>query len=159
MSGGAPVAALPMYDGPQIAAANDALWASIAAHLRAHGVEAPERLARDRDFPALWRNPRLLFGQTCGYPYMNLNPAVEIIRASQALELASEIAAFINCGAVGRSSFASRAYASTAGFRMNLNSAVGSDRRSWSGSRFNLRLRQDGHRRGGARRGRPLRKA
>jgi hypothetical protein len=49
---------------------------------------------------------------------MNLNPAVEIIRASQALDLASEIAVFINCGAVGRSSFASRAYASTAGFRM-----------------------------------------
>jgi hypothetical protein len=49
----------------------------------------------------------------------NLNPAVEIIRASQALELASEIAVFINCGAVGRSSFASRAYASTAGFRFN----------------------------------------
>jgi len=39
--------------------------------------------------------------------------------ASQALELASEIAVFINCGAVGRSSFASRAYASTAGFRFN----------------------------------------
>jgi hypothetical protein len=49
---------------------------------------------------------------------INLNPAVEIIRASQALELASEIAVFINCGAVGRSSFASRAYASTAGFRI-----------------------------------------
>jgi hypothetical protein len=48
---------------------------------------------------------------------MTLNPAVEIIRASQALELASEISVFINCGAVGRSSFASRAYASTAGFR------------------------------------------
>jgi hypothetical protein len=46
------------------------------------------------------------------------NPAVEIIMASQALELASEIAVFINCGAVGRSSFASRAYASTAGFRI-----------------------------------------
>ena len=46
-----------------------------------------------------------------------LNPAVEAMMASQALELASEISVFINCGAVGRSSFASRAYASTAGFR------------------------------------------
>ena len=41
MRGGALVAALPMYDLPEIAAANDALWASIAASLRARGVEAP----------------------------------------------------------------------------------------------------------------------
>jgi hypothetical protein len=57
--------------------------------------------------------------QPLNFARFNLNPAVEIIRASQALELASEIAVFINCGAVGRSSFASRAYASTAGFRFN----------------------------------------
>ena len=38
---------------------------------------------------------------------------------SQALELASKIAVFTNCGAVGQSSFASGAYASTAEFRLN----------------------------------------
>ncbi len=34
MSGSAPVAALPMYDFPEIAAANDALWRRISAGLR-----------------------------------------------------------------------------------------------------------------------------
>ena len=68
MSGGAPAAALPMYDIPQIAAANDALSAAIAASLRAQGVEAPEKLARGSDPVALCRNPTLLFSQTCGYP-------------------------------------------------------------------------------------------
>jgi hypothetical protein len=58
------------------------------------------------------------FGEKTGRKKITLNPAVEIIRASQALDLAPEIAVFINCGAVGRSSFASRAYASTAGFRI-----------------------------------------
>ena len=76
---GALVAALPMYDLPEIASANDALWLSIAASLRARGVEAPERLDRG-DPAALWSSPRLLFGQTCGYPYMkSLRDAVVLI--------------------------------------------------------------------------------
>jgi ABC-type phosphate/phosphonate transport system substrate-binding protein len=80
MSAGAPVAALPMYDFPEIAAAHDALWASIARGLRAHGLDAPERLERGRSLPALWRHPRLLFGQTCGYPYAKgLSGAVVLI--------------------------------------------------------------------------------
>jgi hypothetical protein len=80
MSGGAPVAALPMYDLPQIAAANDALWAAIAVSLRAQGVEAPEKLACGSDLAALWRKPTLLFSQTCGYPYVkDLRDAVVLI--------------------------------------------------------------------------------
>ena len=43
MSGGAPVAILPMYDFPWTAKANDALWAAIAARLEEAGVEAPKR--------------------------------------------------------------------------------------------------------------------
>ncbi len=70
MNGCAPVASLPMYDWPQIEAANDALWAAIANSLRAQGVEAPRKLARGGDLTADWRNPRLLFSQTCGYPYV-----------------------------------------------------------------------------------------
>jgi len=69
MSGSAPVAALPMYDFPEIAAANDALWRRISAGLRSRGVEAPAALARGRDLTDLWRDPGLVFGQTCGYPY------------------------------------------------------------------------------------------
>ena len=80
MTGGAPIAALPMYDLPEIASANDALWAGIAASLSAQGIEAPEKLVRDVDLPALWLSPNLLFAQTCGYPYVkDLRDSVTLI--------------------------------------------------------------------------------
>ncbi|HXZ15290.1 MAG TPA: phosphate ABC transporter substrate-binding protein, partial [Roseiarcus sp.] len=80
MSASAPVAALPMYDFPKIAAANDALWWRIAEGLRARGVETPPELARDVEPAALWRRPRLIFAQTCGYPYVTaLRDAVVLI--------------------------------------------------------------------------------
>ena len=70
MTASAPIAALPMYDDPDLAPANDALWTRIAAGLRERGVDAPARLTRGGDLAALWRNPRLVFGQTCGYPFV-----------------------------------------------------------------------------------------
>ena len=69
MSGETPIAILPMYDFPWTAAANDALWATISVRLNDAGVRAPVRLTRGGDVAALWRHPRLIFGQTCGYPY------------------------------------------------------------------------------------------
>ena len=79
MRASAPVAALPMYDLPENAAANDALWRRIAEGLRVRGVEAPT-LARDVEPAALWRDPGLIFGQTCGYPYVTaLRSAVVLI--------------------------------------------------------------------------------
>jgi ABC-type phosphate/phosphonate transport system substrate-binding protein len=84
MSRGALIAALPMYDDPSLMEANDASWASIAAGLRERGVKAPLRLKRGGDPAALWRNPRLVFGQTCGYPYMTgLRDAVALIAAPE----------------------------------------------------------------------------
>ena len=68
MSGEGLIAVLPMYDFPWTAAANDALWASISARLSAADVRAPMRLTRVGDLAAQWRDPRLVFGQTCGYP-------------------------------------------------------------------------------------------
>jgi ABC-type phosphate/phosphonate transport system substrate-binding protein len=65
------VASLGMYDYPWIAEANDALWAAIASRLRADGVAAPEGLARGTALDQIWRNPQLVFGQTCGYPYVS----------------------------------------------------------------------------------------
>jgi ABC-type phosphate/phosphonate transport system substrate-binding protein len=65
----APLAALPMYDFPEIAAANDALWRRIAEGLRAKKVDAPGALSRKGDLMALWRDPGLIFAQTCGYPF------------------------------------------------------------------------------------------
>jgi ABC-type phosphate/phosphonate transport system substrate-binding protein len=70
VSGETPIAALPMYDFPWTVAANDALWASIFVRLSEAGVRAPVRLTRTGDLVALWRRPDLIFGQTCGYPYM-----------------------------------------------------------------------------------------
>ena len=64
------VASMGMYDFPWIAQANDALWAGLSGRLRDAGIEAPPALARGADLQEIWRNPRLIFGQTCGYPYV-----------------------------------------------------------------------------------------
>jgi ABC-type phosphate/phosphonate transport system substrate-binding protein len=66
------IANLPMYDLPEVAAANDALWRGIAQALDRAGVEdVPRALTRGVDLGEVWRNPEFLFGQTCGYPLMN----------------------------------------------------------------------------------------
>jgi ABC-type phosphate/phosphonate transport system substrate-binding protein len=92
------VAALPMYDWPERRDEVDAEWAAIRDRLRAAGVDAPESLVRRNgdlprlpaggrgqdgapaapdaadlspdglDLQALWRHPKLLFGQTCWGP-------------------------------------------------------------------------------------------
>jgi ABC-type phosphate/phosphonate transport system substrate-binding protein len=78
----APIAALPMYDFPWTAWANDALWAAIAVRLHEAGVAAPKKLTRRPDLDAQWRSPGLVFGQTCGYPYVRrLNRAVALVAA------------------------------------------------------------------------------
>lgn len=59
------IASLPMYDRPETAAANDALWQGLRAALG----EGPEHLTRDGDVWDHWLSPDLLLSQTCGYPY------------------------------------------------------------------------------------------
>ena len=84
VSGATPIAVLPMYDFPWIAAANDALWAAISARLAEAGVRAPTSLTRGGDLAALWRHPDLVFGQTCGYPYASgLKDSVTLIAAPE----------------------------------------------------------------------------
>jgi ABC-type phosphate/phosphonate transport system substrate-binding protein len=84
VSGATLIASLPMYDFPWIAAANDALWASVAARLAEAGVQAPTRLTRNGDLAGLWRNPALIFSQTCGYPYVtDLKDTVTLIAAPE----------------------------------------------------------------------------
>jgi ABC-type phosphate/phosphonate transport system substrate-binding protein len=84
VSGEAPIAVLPMYDLAWTAAANDRLWAAISARLTEAGVPAPTGLTRGGDLAAQWRHPRLVFGQTCGYPYVTaLNDAVALIAAPE----------------------------------------------------------------------------
>jgi len=65
-----PVAALGMYDLPALRAETDQLWAALREALRLRGVAAPEALARGEDPAALWTDPGLVLGQTCGLPYV-----------------------------------------------------------------------------------------
>ena len=63
------IANLAMYDLPEVAAANDALWSGMARALAREGLDgAPGALTRGVDLDRLWRSPELLFSQTCGYP-------------------------------------------------------------------------------------------
>jgi ABC-type phosphate/phosphonate transport system substrate-binding protein len=84
VSGAPPIAVLPMYDFPWTAAANDALWASMSARLAEAGVQSPAALTRGGDLARQWRDPGLIFGQTCGYPYVTgLRSAVTLIAAPE----------------------------------------------------------------------------
>lgn len=92
------IAALPMYDWPELRDEVDTQWARLRVGLRNAGIDAPETLVRRNadmpavpggirdasgraiapdpatlppdglDLPTLWRHPRLLFGQTCWGP-------------------------------------------------------------------------------------------
>lgn len=64
-----PVAALPMYDRPEAAAAHDALWSAIRAALADEGIAAPETLNREIGLWEGWEHPGLVLGQTCSLPY------------------------------------------------------------------------------------------
>jgi ABC-type phosphate/phosphonate transport system substrate-binding protein len=84
VSGEGPIAVLPMYEFAWTAEANDRLWAAISARLTQAGVQAPMRLTRSGDLAAQWRNPKLVFGQACGYPYVTgLKDAVALIAAPE----------------------------------------------------------------------------
>ncbi len=65
---GPAIAALPMYDWPEVRDAHDTFWKLIATRLHAIGIDAPDRLDRTLDEDAGWRSERLLLGQTCGLP-------------------------------------------------------------------------------------------
>jgi ABC-type phosphate/phosphonate transport system substrate-binding protein len=58
------VASLAMYDAPPLDAANDALWAAIAARVPG----APAKLTRGRPLESVWTDPGLVLAQACGWP-------------------------------------------------------------------------------------------
>jgi ABC-type phosphate/phosphonate transport system substrate-binding protein len=63
------MAALPMYDFPELRHAHDQFWAALARRLVAGGVTGvPKHLARDVGHRETWRHPGLLLGQACEYP-------------------------------------------------------------------------------------------
>jgi len=75
------IAALPMYDFPELRAETDALWAGLARSLTAAGIGGvPEALTRDRDHIEIWRDPNLLLAQACEYPLAaGLAGAVQLV--------------------------------------------------------------------------------
>ncbi len=63
------LAALPMYDFPELGAAHDAWWAALSRLLLDAGLtRAPRKLTRSLGHVDLWRHPALLLGQGCEYP-------------------------------------------------------------------------------------------
>lgn len=73
------VASLGMYEFPFVADANARLWAAIAGYLRAAGIPAPENLVSGEP-QDVWTDPRMIFGQTCGYPLVtSLRDRVAIV--------------------------------------------------------------------------------
>jgi ABC-type phosphate/phosphonate transport system substrate-binding protein len=63
------IAALPMYDFPELHDAHEALWAALRCRMIEAGVEeTPPHLTRHLDHFEAWRHPSLLFGQGCEYP-------------------------------------------------------------------------------------------
>lgn len=80
------IAALPMYDWPEVRAEVDGEWARLRDVLRRRGIDAPEALTRENtpahglDLAALWRDPALLFAQTCWGPMgLGLAEHVQVI--------------------------------------------------------------------------------
>jgi ABC-type phosphate/phosphonate transport system substrate-binding protein len=76
------IASLTMYDFAWTAQANDALWAALATRLREAGVHAPDALTRGADVHEIWRDPSLIFGQTCGYPYLKYLRGAAVLAAT-----------------------------------------------------------------------------
>jgi ABC-type phosphate/phosphonate transport system substrate-binding protein len=63
------IAALPMYDFPELRDAHDAFWAALADRLNAAGLsDVPLTLTRNLAPFDVWRHPALLFAQGCEYP-------------------------------------------------------------------------------------------
>lgn len=77
----APITSLAMYDWPELQAANDALWSTIAERLTAAGLDnVPPRLTRGLDLDGAWTSPALLLAQTCGYPLVtHLKGRVQLV--------------------------------------------------------------------------------
>jgi ABC-type phosphate/phosphonate transport system substrate-binding protein len=67
------IAALPMYDFPELRAAHDRFWTALAQRLQALGVSSvPRQLTRGLSHREVWAHPGLFFGQACEYPVSRL---------------------------------------------------------------------------------------
>jgi ABC-type phosphate/phosphonate transport system substrate-binding protein len=63
------IAALPMYDFPELRQTTDAFWQGLRRHFAAAGLtRLPTELTHPADIHAHWLAGDLLFSQTCGFP-------------------------------------------------------------------------------------------
>ena len=62
-------ASLPMYDHPELKAAQVAYWTAIHQTLQNEGIESPPKLDANGIGLDFWQDPSLVFSQTCGLPY------------------------------------------------------------------------------------------
>ena len=76
-----PLASLAMYvSPPPVWEATRMFWKALGARIRAAGLDAPEALDDDVRYDEAWLRPDLLFGQTCGYPYVrHLRGKVQLV--------------------------------------------------------------------------------
>jgi len=80
-----PTASLPMYNLPEMRAANARFWAALRALLTEAGLrDLPEDLLPDRVPVPDRLEPEMLFSQTCGYP-------LETVCRGQAIRLGSPV--------------------------------------------------------------------
>ncbi|WP_026608024.1 phosphate/phosphite/phosphonate ABC transporter substrate-binding protein [Methylocapsa acidiphila] len=64
------IAALPMYEFVAIEPETDRFWRAVRTRLQDAGIDGvPNELTRSPDYQMIWRHPRLLLGQACGYPF------------------------------------------------------------------------------------------
>ncbi len=126
------IAALGMYDRPETAAANDALWELIRDNLRARGIPAPDTLTRgDLAYLAGWQSPDLLFSQTCGMPYRSLLHGKVTLLASPDYRLPHCPAGYYNSVYVVRANDPRQTLADFAGAPFALNEAISHS--GWAG--------------------------
>lgn len=75
------LASLAMYvSPPPVAEATERFWEALGHRIRGYGLDAPVRLSHDIRYDQAWLDANLLFGQTCGYPYVKrLRGTVQLV--------------------------------------------------------------------------------
>ncbi|RFB88667.1 phosphate ABC transporter substrate-binding protein [Rhizobium leguminosarum bv. trifolii] len=74
-------ASLAMYVSPRpVEEATRLFWKALGVRIRAFGLDAPAALDDEIRYDEAWLRPDLLFGQTCGYPYVqHLRGKVQLV--------------------------------------------------------------------------------
>lgn len=62
-------ASLPMYNRPELRVAHEEFWSHVRDGLHARGIDCPHHLDDAGIGIEYWKNPALVFSQTCGMPY------------------------------------------------------------------------------------------